>query len=192
MSKFDSVVGFAGVVFGLVCAGYALGAHSKMAKVSDNLERSIDDLAGQIPVEIPRAMIERAMEKTVAYEVKQAIGRATDEVVADAKRDIRRQVSNAVESEYSNIKDTVLQKLVDESAKIDAKRVRADVERAAKEQALEKFDDKLDDIADEFKNKLDDYMDECKGNLAVVNKVYKSFADAMIPSSSREATIRLI
>ena len=192
MSTFDGLGGFVGVAVGLVGIGYALGTHSKMAKVSDNLERSIDDLAGQMPVEIPKAMIERAMEKSVAYEVKQAIGKATDEVAADVKRDIHRQVSTAVETQYSNIKDTVLREVIDEASKIDANRVRADVERAAKEHALKKFDDKLDDIADDFKEKLNDYMDDCKSNLAVVNKVYKTFSDAMSPSTSREATIRLI
>ena len=191
MSKFDGVVGLLGVTAGLIGVGYALGAHSKMAKISDNLERSIDDLAGQMPVDIPNSMIERAVEKAVALEVKQAVGKATDAVMLDVKRDIHKQVSDVVEREYQNIKAKVLEELVAEAAKIDVKRVREDVEKAAKEQALEKFDDKLDDIADEFKEKFDDYLDDCKDNLAVVNKVYKSFADAFTPSSSKETVLRI-
>lgn len=191
MNKHDGFVGLLGVTIGLIGVGYAMGAHSKMAKISEKLDCSIEELAGNVPVNIPDSMIERAIEKAVAYEVKQAVGKAKDAAVVDVKRDIHKQVSDAVESEYSSIKDTVLKELTNEAAKIDVKRVRADVEEAAKEHALEKFDDKLSDIVDEFKEKVEDYMEDCKDNLAVVNKVYKTFADAMVPSSSRETVLRI-
>lgn len=180
MSKYDNFVGFLGIAAGILGVGYALGMHSKMAKISDNLERSIDDLASKTPVDIPNDMIERAMEKAVANEVKQIVSRTADRVIVDVKNDIHRQVSDAVESEYSNIKDTVLSALTEEASKIDAKRVRADVERAARDHALEKFDDNLDDI-------LEDY----KGNLNNVAKIYKSFADTMAPSNNQGTVLRI-
>lgn len=191
MSKFDGVVGLVGVAVGLVGVGYALGTHSKMAKISENLDRSIDDLASHVPVNISDDMIKRATEKAVAYEVKKAVEKSTDRVICDVKNDIHKQVSDAVEKEYSNVKETVLAELVAEAANIDAKRVRADVERAAKERTLDKFDAKLDDIVDDFKDKVDSYMEDCKENLAVVNRVYKSFADAMTPSNSQETVLRI-
>lgn len=191
MNKYDNFVGLVGVAFGLVGLGYAFGTHSKMARISEKLDRSIDELAGDMPVNIPQDMIKRAVERYVAAETKQVVSKATDAVITDVKRDIHKQVSDAVESEYSNIKETVLEELVAEAAKIDTKRVRADVEKAAKEHALEKFDDKLEDIADEFREKFDEYMDDCKDNLAVVNKVYKTFADAMTPSSTKETVLRI-
>lgn len=180
MNKFDNFVGLLGIAAGLVGVGYAFGMHSKMAKISDNLDRSIDELASKTPVDIPDDMIERAVERAVAYEVKQAVGKVTDTVILDVKRDIHKQVSDAVESEYSNIKETVLKELTDEAAKIDAKRVRSDVERAAKDRALEKFDDNLDDI-------LEDYKD----NLKNVTKIYKSFADAATPSNNGGTVLRI-
>lgn len=180
MNKFDGFVGLLGITFGLVGIGYAMGTHSKMARISENLDRSIEDLASKTPVDIPNDMIERAVEKAVAYEVKQAVSKATDGVMLDIKRDIHKQVSDAVESEYSNIKDIVLRELTNEASKIDTKRVRADVEKAAKEAALEKFDDNLDDI-------LDDY----KSNLNNVTKIYKSFADAATPSNHGGTVLRI-
>ena len=180
MKKFDGIVGWLGVAAGLVGVGYALGTHSKMAKISENLDRSIDDLASRTPVDIPDSMIERAVEKAVAYEVKQAALKTTDRVIADVERDIHKQVSDAIESEYSNIKSIVLKELTDEAAKIDAKRVRTDVERAAKERALDKFEDNLDDI-------LEDY----KGNLKNVSKIYKSFADAAAPANQGGTVLRI-
>lgn len=180
MSKHDNIVAILGVAVGLVGLGYALGTRSKMAKISEKLDRSIEDLASNIPVDIPNDMIERAVEKAVSYEVKQAVSNTTDRIIVEVKNDIHKQVSDVVESEYSNIKGTVLEELTNEAARIDAKRVRADVERAAKERALEKFDDNLDDI-------LDDY----KGNLNNVAKIYKSFADTMAPSNNQGTVLRI-
>lgn len=191
MNKYDGFVGLLGVTVGLVAVGYAMGTHSKMAKISEKLDMSIEELAGNTPVDIPDNLIERAVEKAVAHEVKQAVSKATDAAIISVKRDIHKQVSDAVEVEYSNIRTTVLKELTDEAAKIDVNRVRADVERAAKERALEKFDDKLDDIVDEFKEKVNDYVEDCKDNLAVVNKVYKTFADAMTPNSAKETVLRI-
>lgn len=180
MNKYDNFVGMVGIAIGLVGLGYAFGTHSKMAKISENLDRSIDDLASRTPVDIPDDMIKRAVEKAVASEVKQAVGKATDVITVDVKRDMHKQVSDAIESEYSNIKDQVLEELVTEASKIDAKRIRYDVEKAAKEQALEKFNDNLDDI-------LDDY----KSNLNNVTKIYKSFADAATPSNGGGTVLRI-
>ena len=180
MSKYDNFVGLVGIAIGLVGVGYALGTHSKMAKISENLDRSIDDLASRTPVDIPDDMIKRAVEKAVACEVKHAVSKATDVITVDVKRDMHKQVSDAIESEYANIKDQVLEELVTEASKIDAKRVRADVEKAAKDAALEKFNDNLEDI-------LDDY----KSNLNNVTKIYKSFADAATPSNGGGTVLRI-
>ena len=103
MNKHDNFVGLLGVAFGLVGFGYAMGAHSKMAKISEKLERSIDDLAGNTPIDIPNDMIERAVEKAVALEAKQAVSKATDAAIVAVKRDIHKQVTDAVESEYSDM-----------------------------------------------------------------------------------------
>lgn len=180
MNKPDNFVGVLGLTVGLVGIGYALGTHSKMAKISDNLERSIDDLASQIPVSIPDNMIERAVEKAVAVQVKDAVAKATDAAIVSIKRDIHKQVSDAVEGEYSNIKATVLDELTAEASKIDAKRVRADVERAAKNIALEKFETNLDDITEEY-----------KGYLESVSKIGKTFADAVTQHQPKETVLRI-
>ena len=179
-NKYDGFVGLLGVTIGLIGFGYAMGTHSKMAKISDNLNRSIDELASNTPINIPDDMVERAVEKAVAAEVKQAVSKTTDRIIVDVKRDIHRQVSDAVESEYSNLKESVLKELTEEASKIDARRVRADVEKAAKERALEKFDNNLDEITEEY-----------KGYLSSVSKIGKTFADAITQPNNRETVFRI-
>lgn len=180
MNKFDGIVGLLGVTAGLIGVGFALGTHSKMARISEKLDRSIEELANDMPVDIPDDMIERAVEKAVAAEVKQAVSKATDVVIVDVRRDIHKQVSDAVESEYSNIKGTVLEELTAEAAKIDVKRVRSDIERAAKERVMEKFDDDLDDILEKFNDQLEN-----------TSKIYSSIADTLSKVNNRETVVRL-
>lgn len=175
MSKFDNMVGLFGAAIGMIGIGYALGTHSKMAKVSEKLDMSIEDLASKTPVDIPDSIVEHATEKAVAYEVKQAVSKVTDVVLKDVKRDIHKQVSDAVESEYSDIKDIVLAEVTNEAAKIDVKRVRADVERAAKEAVLEKLDDNMDDILESFNDQLKN-----------TSRIYNSIADTMGKYKSSE------
>lgn len=166
--KIDGVVGLLGITIGLVGVGYALGTRSKMAKISEKLDYSIDQLANDVPIDIPSSMVERAVDKAVAYEVKQVAGKATDAVVLDIKRDVHKQVSDAVEKEYSDIKGTVLATLAEEASKIDVTRVRADVERAAKDAALKKFDVNLDGILAGFNDQL-----------RSTHKIYNSIAESM-------------
>ena len=168
MNKYDNLVGLAGAALGILGIGYALGTHSKMAKISNKLDISIDDLANKTPVDISDSMIERATEKAVTFEVKNAVTKVTDAVLKDVKRDIHKQVSDAIESEYSSIKDSVLEEVTDEVAKIDVKRVRADVEKAAKEAVLEKLDDNMDDILENFNDQLKN-----------TSRIYNSIADTM-------------
>lgn len=179
-NKFDGIVGVVGIAFGLLGIGYAVGTHSKMAKIGENLDRSIDELASKTPVDIPDDMIKRAVEKAVASEVKHAVAKVAGDVTTEIKRDIHKQVGEAVEGEYAKIKDAVLDELVTEASKIDAKRVRADIERAAKARALEKFDDNLDDITEEY-----------KGYLESVSKIGKTFADAVTHQDRRETVLRI-
>lgn len=168
MGRNDSFVCLVGIAAGLIGVGYALGTKSKMAKISERLDRSIDELAGNTTVDIPHDMVQRAVEKAVAEQVKQCVSKATDEVIVDVKRDVHKRVSDAVENEYSDIKSTVLKELTEEAAKIDAARVRGDVERAAKEHALKKFDADLGDI-------LNNYNEQLKNT----GRIYTSIADAM-------------
>lgn len=179
-NNFDMFIGAAGWIVGLVGVGYAIGTRSKMAKISDTLNCSINDLANRTEIDIPEEMINRAVERAVAVEAKRAVVKATDEAIKEVKKDIHKQVSDAVESEYTDIKESVLKELTYEAAKIDAKRVRADVEKAAKEQALEKFDDNLDDILEKFNDDLEN-----------VSKIYKSIAGAMNKNNEKEMVFRI-
>jgi len=172
MTKFDSFISWGFGIAGLIGIGYAIGTHTKMAKISDMLDRSIDDLARSTTVDIPEEMVKRGVERAVKTAAEQAVTKATDDVVREVKIDIRKQVSTAVEQEYDKIKDAVLKELTDAASKIDVARVRADVERKAERMALEKFDSELDGVLAKFND-----------NLENTSKIYKSIASSIAKSN---------
>lgn len=182
MSKNNDIFNILFAAAGLVGVGYAVCAHTKLAKISERLDKSIDNLAEDMEIDIPEELVNKAVERAVQDEASRAVRRATDETILALKRDIRSEVQKAVDKEYESIKSSVLKEVTDSAAKIDTARVRRDVEAAAKKAVLEKFDDNLDDILDKFNENLD--------NTA---KIYSSIRETLTQSSKsgKEYVIRV-
>lgn len=179
-STFDMIIGVSLSMVGLVGVGYAIGTKSKMNKICEKLDTSIDNLASDININIPDAMIDKAVKKAIKNKTEEAVDYAVSEVTKDFKNDIHTRVSTAVESEYLNIKDKVLDEITNRVADIDEKRLRNDVYSAAKAKAIEKFDDNLDDILEKFNNDLEN-----------VSKIYKSIANTFTKNDGKEMTFRI-
>lgn len=174
-----------GIVFGftgLVAIGYAIGTHTKMAKISERLDRSINDLSDNMEIDIPEKLIDKAVEEAAKNEARRAVEEATKEVTNQIKNDIHTKIQREVDKEYDNIKDSVLKEITVSASKIDAYKVRKDVEEAAKKAVLDKFDDNLDDILEKFNKDLDN-----------TSKIYGSIREALTKdsSSSKGFVVRL-
>ncbi len=164
-SNLDLIVGIGVFVAGIFGVGYAIGTRSKVNRLCEKLDTSIDNLSDDIQVDIPDKMVQRAVEAAVKKEVAAAVKLATDEVIASAERDIRKEVTAEVERQYTTISDGVTTEIATRVARIDEGKLRKEVVEKAKEQIADKFDDKLDDLLEEF-----------NGNLQNVGKIYKSIA----------------
>ena len=158
---------------GLIGVGYSICAYMKFSKVSNRLDKSINDLADGMDIDIPEELVNKAVEKAVQAEAKRAVERATNETISAMKNDIHIKVQKEVDNEYESIKDSVLKEITVSASKIDAVKVRRDVEEAAKEAALDKFNDNLDDILEKFNESLNN-----------TSKIYSSIRDAITRDSS--------
>lgn len=118
-----SLIGVIGGTLGLLGLGYGIAMHTKTAKISKRLDKSIDDLANNMNIDLPEEIVNKAIEKAVTAETKKAVEKATSDAMYDLKKDIRNKVSETVEKEYENIKSTVLAKTTEEAGKIDVARV---------------------------------------------------------------------
>ena len=153
---------------GLLGLGYGLAMHTKLAGIDKRLNRAVDDLSNGMEIDIPKSIVDEAIDKAVACEAKKVIEKAAADALSEVKRDIHTKVAAAVEEEYNSIKDTVLEKVTEQAAKIDVVRVRKDVEKSAHAAAMSKFNDNLDDILQTFTD-----------NLNNTSKIYSTIASSM-------------
>lgn len=172
----DIVIG----ALGLVGIGYGIAMHTKLAKVSERLDKGIDDLANNTEIDIPEELINKAVEKAAVMEAKKAVEKATSDALAELKHDIHTNVAAAVDKEYEAIKDTVLKEVTEAAAKIDTAKVRRDIEKSAYNNAMSKFNDNLDDILGKFND-----------NLSNVSKIYSSMASAATRNPDKEFVFKL-
>lgn len=138
-----TLIGAIGGVLGLMGLGYGVAMHTKLAKVGKRLDKSINDLANNMDIDIPDEIVNTAIEKAVAVETKKAVDKATSEALSELKRDIRTNVSEAVNKEYESIKDTVLAKVTEEAGKIDVARV----QQACMDSILTKYNKDMDNVS---------------------------------------------
>ena len=150
----STLFGVFGCAVGILGIGYAIGTNSKLSKISERLDLAIDDIADNTEIDIPEKVVSKAVDQAVQTQAKRAVDRATTETISSLKNDVRSEVRKAIDKEYENLKNSVLKEITTSAAKIDVSRVRRDVEEAAKEAALEKFDDNLDDILEKFNDNL--------------------------------------
>ena len=176
------IIGVVGTIVGLTGIGYAVGTHTKLSRVSEKLDKAIDDLADRTEIDISDSIINQAVKEAVANAADKAVKKATDDATKELKHDIHHRVSEAIKDEYDTLNKDVLKKITEESSKIDVNRVRRTIEDAAKKAALEKFDDNLDDILERFNE-----------NLNNTSKIYNSISQTLTksPNSGKEYVIRL-
>lgn len=167
MNKYK-ILGCIGGAVGLFGIGYAVYNSCKVNTVCEKLNSSIDEMAEDIEIDIPEAMVESAVKKSVDREVRRAISMATEKIVKNIKLDIHDQIKTAVDTSYSDLKDKVSIEISKQVANIDIKEIKDSIRTKAEEKILERFDGDLDDLLEKHNRELDR-----------VNKIYKSIADSM-------------
>lgn len=171
MSRNDTLYSAAALGFiglGIAAIGYAFGVRSKMKEVCEKLDLSIDKIANDTEVEIPKKLVDQAVKNAVDREAYTAVKRVAETAADDIRRDIANRVRTEIESRYEDISEDVTSEIAKSVAKIDENRLKREVVAKAKEQIAEKFDDKLDGLLEEF-----------NGNLQNVGRIYKSIAKSM-------------
>lgn len=169
------------VILGVASIAYAFYTNHKMKSVCTKLDKSIDDVASNIKVDISDVIIDSAVEKAVEKEAGVAVKRATDKAVRDIESDISKEVKTAVREHYSDLKEEVAKEMRKKVGEIDVTEIKEEVIEKAKNQLAEKFDGSLDGLLDKFNGDLDN-----------VSKIYRSIAKSITNNESdRGMTFRI-
>ena len=165
--KFNtSFLGKFGIVLGFGALAYSIYNDIRIDKIANNIDVSVKELSDRTNIHVTDAMVEKAVDK--------AVERATSRAVVDAKfraekrieADVHKQVKDALDGLYSDFKKTVSAEMAKQASNINMNELKEEVVEKAKEAALEKFDDNLDDILEKFNSELNN-----------VSKIYNSIAD---------------
>lgn len=176
----DFLIGFGMLAVGLVGIGYGVGSRKKLNDICNRIDTTIKDISKDVEVTISDKIVEQAVNMAVEKEVKSAVNRATNRIIDDIESDIKKEVKTAVNSSYNNIKESVKDQVQKQVSRIDIDDLKRDVTAKAKEEALEKLQDNLDDILNKFNEEL------CN-----VSKIYKSISNAITKENDRSITLNM-
>lgn len=173
-------LGKIGIIMGIGALAYSMYNDIRIDRIAKNIDMSVKELSNKTNIYVSDSMVEKAVEK--------AVERATSRAVVDAKyraekkieADVHNQVKTAIDGMYSDFKKSVSAEMTKQASEINMKELKAEVVAKAKEAAMEKFDDSLDDILEKFNSELDN-----------VTKIYSSIADKFTKKNDEGVTLRL-
>lgn len=116
--KFEGL-GVVGIVCGLFGLGYSWFQSRKIADVSNKLGMTIEEMSRSAPVDIQKAFVERAIEKSVDREVAKTVKEYAKSTGSQIRIDMDAMIRKDVDNVYEDIRDKVGTKVEDEVSKID-------------------------------------------------------------------------
>lgn len=131
---FGIVIGVAGTIYGVIQA-------NKTDKVARKLDKSIDDLDRRTVVNVQKDIIEKATMNAVERQVSGAVKKAIDEVSEQIRSDCDSMIRKDVDRVYSDLKDSVQERVSEEIATIDYDEMRNDIRRKAEHKVFEEIGD---------------------------------------------------
>lgn len=142
----------------------AIYCGKKLKDVLGVINSAVTDVSSLTYIDVQQSIVDKAVEKAAMN----AAHRATKSAEGIIRDQIESQVTNAVLNSKGTIKTAVTEKIAREIANIDQSELVEDITEQAKELIVEKFEGKLDGIANDFSR-----------NLENVGKIYQSIAETM-------------
>lgn len=158
-------------------------AAKKIRKVSDRLNKSIDQLADDVDVEISDAIVRAAVDEAVSAQAEKQVNGAIQRACFDVERDMKSRIQQEVNGAYSDLKQKVKEEMERQVGALDIRDIRRSVVEDAKREAKEKFSDALKEIEksskEKFDSELDDILQRYNNQLKDVSRIYGSVASTL-------------
>lgn len=128
---FEVVLGFGGLVVGLIGIGYAIGSRNKLNDVCEKLDTTIDAIAWDLDVDVANkikdSMVNEAITRAVETRVARDVDREVRRVADSTRRTIDSEVRTAVKTLYPDIRKSVTKQITSEVSKISAEDLASEV-----------------------------------------------------------------
>lgn len=161
------IFGACGIITAAIGVGYGIGQKRKVDDISDRLNKKIDEIAGDVDVDISDAVIDEAVKVAVDREAKSATQKAISSVVSAKKAEMANQITLEIDRQKAAIKDDVTKEVTRQVSRLSINELKESVVEQAKTEAMEKLQTSMDDILQGFTN-----------NLSQVGTIYQTIAQA--------------
>ena len=164
----NNAFGAMGLMVGICGIGYAYGCQKKTNQLAEKLDTSINELMKKTNIDIPESLIETAVKDKVKHEAEAHVRIACCDAIKEVKSGIIKEVKEAVNDSYVDIKSDVASEITKQVADIDISELRRQVKRDAAEKIADRLDTDLEGICDKYNSDLDN-----------VRKIYASIAKSI-------------
>lgn len=161
------IFGGCGIITAAVGIGYGIGQKRKVDDISDRLNKKIDEIAGDVDVDISDAVIDEAVKVAVDWEAKSATQKAISSIISAKKAEMANQITLEINRQKAVIKDDVMKEVTRQVSRLSINELKEGVVEQAKTEAMEKLQTSMDDILKGFTN-----------NLSQVGTIYQTIAQA--------------
>lgn len=138
--KFNEV-GIIGLVVGVIGTAYGIWRDKKGNEVSKKLNRTIDELDKRTVVEVREDIITAATNRAVERQVASAVKKAIDNVSKQIRDDCGSMIRKDVDRVYSDLKESVQERVSEEIAALDYDELREEIQRKAEHKVFEEIRD---------------------------------------------------
>lgn len=136
--KFNEV-GIIGIVVGVIGTAYGIWRDKKANDIGKKLNRAIDELDKSTVVDVQQDIITAATNRAVERQVASAVKKAIDNVSKQIRDDCDSMIRKDVDRVYSDLKESVQERVSEEIASIDYDEMRADIRRKAERKVFDEF-----------------------------------------------------
>ena len=157
-----------GGVFAVTVLGLTLVGLSKINTMAKQFNKATSEMKDVTVKDIQDAIVESAVRDAAEDKVSGYVARARNEVMDAAKAELSTEVRAAVNEAKPEIKNQLTGEIERQVANIDIEDMKKTVRAHAEEKVLNKFEGNLQDLLDKY-----------SGNLARIQKIYDSVAEAM-------------
>ena len=148
----ESVVALAVSAIGLVIA---CASKEKSETVANALGTTVKELSSkELPVDISERVIEKAIRAKVDGTVSEMVRKAASEAEKEVTADVKDKVTREINARYEDVKSDVARELKAQVGRVDISAVKKQVVEDAKEEAMDKFKDSLDEVLEKFDGQL--------------------------------------
>lgn len=156
MSNFVDRIGALGILTGLLGIGYGYLQMRKMKKTAEALDLSIEEMSKKIPVDIEKAVLDRAIQKAADREVRTSVQTTSQAIIKSAREDMSKKIREEVSGAYEEIKGGVHDQIHREVSEIDIDEMKSDIKQEVKDEVFKKVCD-LGGIANLFTGRSNTY-----------------------------------